>query len=80
MDFHHNTSFRFILEDDSISSTSKARIRFCLGNEGKAMVGCYAIYLFVYITHFTFTSALYFHFGLISPWHLVFSCVNLDMG
>jgi len=31
MDIHHNTSFRFILEDDSISFTSKAYIRFYLG-------------------------------------------------
>ncbi len=31
MDIHHDTSFRSILEDDSISSTSKARIRSYLG-------------------------------------------------
>jgi len=31
MDIHHDTSFRAILEDDSISSTSKARIHSCLG-------------------------------------------------
>jgi hypothetical protein len=29
MDFDHDTSFKFILEDDSISLASKARIHFC---------------------------------------------------
>jgi hypothetical protein len=29
MDFHHDTSLRFILEDDSISFASKARICSC---------------------------------------------------
>ncbi len=31
MDIHHNTSFRYILEDDFISSASKVRIYSCLG-------------------------------------------------
>jgi hypothetical protein len=31
MDFHHDTSLRSILEDDSISSASIARICFSLG-------------------------------------------------
>jgi hypothetical protein len=31
MDSHHDTSVRSILEDDSISSTSKAHICSCLG-------------------------------------------------
>ncbi len=31
MDFHHDTSLRSILEDDSISLTSRAHICFCLG-------------------------------------------------
>jgi hypothetical protein len=31
MDIHQDTSFRSILEDDSISFASKARICFCLG-------------------------------------------------
>ncbi len=35
MDVHHNTSFRSILEDDSISSTSRARICFCLGKKAR---------------------------------------------
>ncbi len=40
MDFHHNTSFRSILEDDSISLASKAHICSCLGKGARAMVGC----------------------------------------
>jgi len=31
MDIHHNTSIKYILEDDSIFSTSRAYIRSCLG-------------------------------------------------
>jgi hypothetical protein len=65
MDVHHDTSLNSILEDDSISSTSKARIRFC-SNKG---VGLWlfarpSICLF-HIAHSTFTSTLRFHFGLI---------------
>jgi hypothetical protein len=29
MDFHHNTSLKSILEDDSISLTSRAHINSC---------------------------------------------------
>jgi hypothetical protein len=31
MNIHHNTSYKFILEDNSISSAFKAYIRSCLG-------------------------------------------------
>jgi len=31
MDIHHDTSFRFIMEDDSISLTSIIRVHFCSG-------------------------------------------------
>ncbi len=59
MDIHHDTSFRSILEDDSISSTSKARIHFCLSKGvGLWLIIKLAIYLFV--SHHTF----YFHFDL----------------
>jgi hypothetical protein len=37
MDIHHDKSFNFILEDDSISLTSKAQILFCSGKGVKAM-------------------------------------------
>jgi hypothetical protein len=40
MDFHHDTSFKSILDDDSISSTSRAHIQFCLVKEDKAVVDC----------------------------------------
>jgi hypothetical protein len=40
MDFHHDTLLRFILENDSISSTSRAHILFLFGQRGRAMVGC----------------------------------------
>jgi hypothetical protein len=65
MDIHHDTFFRFILEDDYISSMFRARIHYC-SDEG---VGLWlivnpSIHSF-HITNFTFTSTLHFHFGLI---------------
>jgi hypothetical protein len=57
MDIHHDTSFRSILEDDSISFISKSCIHFCLGKGGKVMVDYWSIYSFV--LYFT----LYFHFN-----------------
>jgi len=40
MYIHHNTSFKSILEDDSISSTFKAYIRSLFRQGGGAMVEC----------------------------------------
>jgi len=40
MYMHHNTSFKSILENDSISSASKAYIRSLFGQRGRAMVEC----------------------------------------
>jgi hypothetical protein len=58
MDFHHDTSLRFILEDDFISSTSKACIHFCSGKgAGLWLVVKPSINLF-HIAHF------YFHFNV----------------
>jgi len=37
---HHNTYFKSILEDDSISSISNAHIHFCLNKGDRAMVDC----------------------------------------
>jgi hypothetical protein len=65
MDIHHDTSFRAILEDDSISLASKARIHFCSGNGvGLWLVARPFICSFC-IAHFTFTSMTCFCFGLI---------------
>ncbi len=67
MDIHHDTSLRFILEGDSISSTSKVRICFCLGKGARLwLVIRPSIYSFR-MAHFTFTSTFCFHFGLIQP-------------
>jgi hypothetical protein len=64
---HHDTSFGYILEDDSISSTFRIRIHFCLGKGVKLwLVVRPSIYSF-HITHFIFTLALHFHLGLIQP-------------
>jgi len=67
MDIHHNTSFRSILKDDSISLAFKTHIRSCLTKRARLwLVVKPSIYLF-YITHSTFTSTLHFCFGLIQP-------------
>jgi len=58
MDSHHDTSVRSILEDDSISSTSKARICSCLGKgAGLWLIAMLSIYSFC-IAHSTFTLML----------------------
>jgi hypothetical protein len=65
MDFHHDTSFRSILEDDSISLTSKADIHFCSSKGAWLWLVVKPSIRSFYITHFTFTSTLCFHLGLI---------------
>jgi hypothetical protein len=72
MDIHHDKSFRSILEDDSISLTSRAYIYFCSAKGvGLWLIIRPFIYLF-HIAHFTFISTLHF----VSIWfnfqHLVF--------
>jgi hypothetical protein len=65
IDIHHHTLFRFISKDDSISSTSKTYICFCLGKgEGLWLVARPSICLFR-ITQSIFTSTLRFHLNLI---------------
>jgi hypothetical protein len=65
MDIHRDTSFKSILEDDSISSTFKACIRFCSGKGvGLWLIVKPSINSF-HIAHFIFTLALCFHLGLI---------------
>jgi hypothetical protein len=78
MDFHHDTSFRSILEDDSISSTSKTNIHFW-SNKGLGLwlVTRSFIRLFC-IAHSTFTLALHFHLGLIQT--LAFSLLTCECG
>ncbi len=67
MDIHHDTSLGFILEDDSISLASRICIRFCSAKGIKLwLVVRPLIYLF-HIAHYTFTSTLRFHLGLIQP-------------
>jgi hypothetical protein len=67
MDIHHNTSFRSILENDSISSAFKTHIRFCLGKgTGLWLIVKSSIRSFC-LTHFIFTLTLCFHFNLIQP-------------
>jgi hypothetical protein len=78
MDIHHDTSFMFILKNDSICSTSKARIHFCLGK---------GVGLWLLTSHLFVCFASHILFSLqccvfVSVWfslpHLVFSHVNVD--
>jgi hypothetical protein len=67
MDIHHDTSFKSILKDDSISFTSKAYICSCsIKKVGLYLIVKPSIHLFC-IAHFTFTSMMYFCLGLIQP-------------
>jgi hypothetical protein len=78
MDIHHDTSLKSILEDGSISSTSKAHIHFCLGKGvGLWLVFKPSIHSFR-ITDSTFISTLHFCFGLIQP--LAFSLFMCERG
>jgi hypothetical protein len=78
MDIHHDTSFKSILEDDSISSTSRAHIHYCLGKGARLwLVVRPSIYSF-HITHFTFTLALNFCLDLIQP--LTFNLFTCECG
>ncbi len=65
MNVHYDTSFRSILEDDSISSTSKVHIHYYLGKGARLwLVVRPSIYSFC-ITHYIFISLLCFRFDLI---------------
>jgi hypothetical protein len=65
MNVHHDTLFRSILEDDSIFSTSKARICYCLGNGARLWLIARSYICSFCIAHFTFTLVLRFHLDLI---------------
>jgi hypothetical protein len=67
MDIHHHTSLMSILEDDSISSTSRTHIHSCLGKgAGLWSIARPSIHSF-FIAHSIFISTLCFHFDLIQP-------------
>jgi hypothetical protein len=65
MDIHHDTSFRSILEDDSISLALRAHIYFCLSKGARLwLVVRPSIHSFC-IAHSTFTLMLHFCLDLI---------------
>jgi len=66
MDIHHNMS-KSTLEDDSISSTSKAYIHSCSRKGVRLWLIVKPSIRSFHIAHFTFTSTLHFHLGLIQP-------------
>jgi hypothetical protein len=78
MDINHDTSLRFILENDFISSTSKDHVRSCSGKGAWLWLVTRPSICSFCITHFIFTSTLHFHLGLINLQHLIFSCVSVD--
>ncbi len=64
-DIHHDTSLKSILEDDSISSTSKTCIHFCLGKGVGLWLVVRPYVCSFHIAHSIFTSGLFFCFNLI---------------
>jgi hypothetical protein len=67
MDIHHDTSLKSILKDDSMCSTFRAHIHFCLGKGLQLWLVVRPFICLFYITHFTFTSTLHFCLSLIQP-------------
>jgi hypothetical protein len=78
MDIHHDSSLKCILEDDSISSASKAQICSYLSKGARLwLVVTPFIHLF-YIAHYIFTLVLRFRFNLIQL--LAFSLFTCECG
>ncbi len=67
MDIHHDTSFRSILEGDSISSTFKSHICSCSSKGARLWLIIKPFICSFRITHFTFISMLRFRLSLIWP-------------
>jgi hypothetical protein len=67
MDFHHDTSLRSILKDDSISSTSKAHICSCSSKGAKLWLVVRSSMHSFHIAHSIFILALHFHLNFIQP-------------
>jgi hypothetical protein len=67
MDIHHYTPLRSILEDDSISSTSKTCICSYLGEGARLWLVTKPSICLFHIAHFTFTSMLHLHFSFTQP-------------
>jgi hypothetical protein len=60
MNVHHDTFFRSILEDGSISLAFKVRIHSCL-SKGAGLWLIVKPYIHSFLAHFTFTLVLHFH-------------------
>jgi hypothetical protein len=67
MDIHRDTSFKSILEDGSISSSSRARIHFCSGKRARLWLVVKPFIGSFHIVYSTCTLALHFCLGLIQP-------------
>jgi hypothetical protein len=63
MDIHYDTSLKFILEDDFISSTSRTRIHFCLGKRARLWLVAMPYICSFHIAHSIFTWTLCFCFN-----------------
>ncbi len=67
MVIHHDTSLRSILEDDSISLASRARIHFCSGKGTWLWLIIKPSIRSLCIAYFTLIPTLHFHLSLIQP-------------
>jgi hypothetical protein len=77
MDIHHDTSFRSILEDDSIFLASKTCIRSCSGKGAGLWLIVKPSICFLHY-YFIFTSTLHFRLSLIQP--LAYSLFTCECG
>jgi hypothetical protein len=78
MDIHHDSSFKSILVDDSISSSFKAHIFSYLKKGARLWLIVKPSICLFHITHFIFTFTLRFYFNLIQP--STFSLFTCDCG
>jgi hypothetical protein len=77
MDIHHDTSLRSILENHSISSTSKARTRSSSDKGARLWLIIKPSMHPFHIAHFIFTSTLHFRRSLVQPLaSSLFMCEN----
>jgi hypothetical protein len=76
MDIRQNTSFKAILKDYSISSTSKAHIHSCLRKGAWLWLVVRPFNCSSCFSHSTFISMMCFHFNLILP--LTFNFITCE--
>jgi hypothetical protein len=78
MDIHHDISFKFILEDELISSAFRVHICFCSGKGVELWLIIKPSICLFRIANYIFTLVLHFHLVLIQP--LTFNLFTCECG